>query len=109
MGREGPTVQISAAVTVAVHRLFRVPITAGVVIAGGAAGVAAAFNTPLAGVAFAIEELAAAYEQRAAVMVMALVSLVFVSALVADWASAQVSPCNLYHTLSHQFHLRRGA
>ncbi|MEO5586843.1 MAG: chloride channel protein [Novosphingobium sp.] len=72
-GREGPTVQISAAIMVAVHRLLRVPITAGVLIAGGAAGVAAAFNTPLAGVAFAIEELASAYEQRVAVLVMAAV------------------------------------
>ena len=73
VGREGPTVQISAAVMVAVHRLLRVPISAGVLIAGGAAGVAAAFNTPLAGVAFAIEELAAAYEQRVAVLVMGAV------------------------------------
>ena len=63
-GREGPTVQISAALMVAVHRWLRVPVSAGVIIAGGAAGVAAAFNTPLAGVAFAIEELAAAFEQR---------------------------------------------
>jgi H+/Cl- antiporter ClcA len=57
----------------AVHRILRVPITAGVVIAGGAAGVAAAFNTPLAGVAFAIEELASAFEQKVAVLVMAAV------------------------------------
>lgn len=74
-GREGPTVQISAAVMVGVYRLLRVPVTAGVVIAGGAAGVAAAFNTPLAGVAFAIEELAAAFEQKVAVLVMAVVML----------------------------------
>ena len=74
-GREGPTVQISAALMVAVHRWLRVPVTAGVVIAGGAAGVAAAFNTPLAGVAFAIEELAAAFEQRVAVMVMLAVMI----------------------------------
>jgi H+/Cl- antiporter ClcA len=74
-GREGPTVQTSAAVMVWVHRLFRVPITAGVIIAGGAAGVAAAFNTPLAGVAFAIEELAAAYEQRVAILVMGAVMI----------------------------------
>lgn len=73
VGREGPTVQVSAALMVWVHRILRVPITAGVLIAGGAAGVAAAFNTPLAGVAFAIEELAAAYEQRVAVLVMAAV------------------------------------
>lgn len=75
VGREGPTVQVSAAVMVWVHRLLRVPITAGVLIAGGAAGVAAAFNTPLAGVAFAIEELAAAYEQRVALLVMAAVMI----------------------------------
>jgi H+/Cl- antiporter ClcA len=75
VGREGPTVQVSAAVMVWVHRIFRVPITAGVLIAGGAAGVAAAFNTPLAGVAFAIEELAAAYEQRVALLVMAAVMI----------------------------------
>lgn len=75
VGREGPTVQISAALMVAVHRVLRVPISAGVMIAGGAAGVAAAFNTPLAGVAFAIEELASAYEQRVAVLVMAAVMI----------------------------------
>lgn len=75
VGREGPTVQVSAAVMVWVHRLLRIPITAGVLIAGGAAGVAAAFNTPLAGVAFAIEELAAAYEQRVALLVMAAVMI----------------------------------
>ncbi|HWU04555.1 MAG TPA: chloride channel protein, partial [Novosphingobium sp.] len=73
VGREGPTVQISAALMVAVHRWLRVPVSAGVIIAGGAAGVAAAFNTPLAGVAFAIEELASAFEQKVALLVMAAV------------------------------------
>jgi len=70
VGREGPTVQISAGIMVAVHRWLRVPVTAGVMIAGGAAGVAAAFNTPVAGVAFAIEELASAFEQKVAGLVM---------------------------------------
>jgi H+/Cl- antiporter ClcA len=58
-----------------VHRFFRVPVTAGVIIAGGAAGVAGAFNTPLAGVAFAIEELANAFEQRVALLVMTAILL----------------------------------
>ncbi|HEY8434841.1 MAG TPA: chloride channel protein [Sphingomicrobium sp.] len=70
VGREGPTVQVSAAIMTRVHRVFRVPVTAGVIIAGGAAGVAGAFNTPLAGVAFAIEELANAFEQKVALLVM---------------------------------------
>lgn len=73
VGREGPTVQIAAAIMVWWHKVMRVPMTAGVLIAGGAAGVAAAFNTPLAGVAFAIEELASAFEQRVAVLVMGAV------------------------------------
>ena len=73
VGREGPSVQIGAAVMAAAHRWLKRPIGAGVIIAGGAAGVSAAFNAPLAGIAFAIEELASAYEQRVALLVMAAV------------------------------------
>ena len=75
VGREGPTVQLAGSIMVQVHRLFRLRVTPGVIIAGGAAGVAAAFNTPLAGIAFAIEELATAYEQRVAVLVMGAVMI----------------------------------
>ncbi len=70
VGREGPTVQLAAAVMNVSHRVMHVALRSTVVIAGGAAGVAAAFNTPLAGVLFAIEELAAAYEQRMTLMVL---------------------------------------
>lgn len=73
VGREGPTVQISATIMAYAHKLFRVPLRASVMVAGGAAGVAAAFNTPIAGVTFAIEELAAAYEQRMTLLVMTAV------------------------------------
>lgn len=73
VGREGPTVQISAALQGWTHRLLNVPMRMSVMIAGGAAGVAAAFNTPLAGITFAIEELAAAYEQRMALLVITAV------------------------------------
>ena len=73
VGREGPTVQLGATVMAYAHKLARVPVTASVLVAGAAAGVAAAFNTPLAGVAFAIEELAAAYEQRMTLLVMSAV------------------------------------
>lgn len=73
VGREGPTVQLAAAVMALSHRAMRVSMRAGVVIAGGAAGVAAAFNTPLAGVMFAIEELASAYEQKVTLLVLSLI------------------------------------
>lgn len=73
VGREGPTVQVSAAIFAAIHKSLRVPIRASAIIAGGAAGVAAAFNTPIAGVTFAIEELAASYEQRTTLLIMAAV------------------------------------
>ncbi|QUT08027.1 chloride channel protein [Sphingobium phenoxybenzoativorans] len=73
VGREGPTVQLSAAIMGYAHRMLAIPLRASVYIAGGAAGVAAAFNTPLAGIAFAIEELDAAYEQRMSLLVMAAV------------------------------------
>lgn len=73
VGREGPTVQLGATMMAYAHKLARVPVTASVLVAGAAAGVAAAFNTPLAGVAFAIEELAAAYEQRMTLLVMSAV------------------------------------
>ncbi|MGD9812253.1 MAG: chloride channel protein [Sphingobium sp.] len=73
VGREGPTVQISAALLGWTHRILQVPMRVSVMIAGGAAGVAAAFNTPLAGITFAIEELAAAYEQRMTLLVIATV------------------------------------
>jgi H+/Cl- antiporter ClcA len=75
VGREGPTVQISAAIMAFVHRTLKIELSAAVVIAGGAAGVSAAFNTPLAGVAFAIEELASSYHQRLALLAMAAVMI----------------------------------
>jgi len=62
IGREGPTLQISGAIFRAVHSHLprfwpRIP-PASMLLAGGAAGLAAAFNTPLGGIVYAIEELA---------------------------------------------------
>ena len=71
IGREGPTIQVGAAIMVAFHRMtarwVRFPaiyLNHGLVLAGGAAGLAAAFNTPLAGIVFAIEELGRSFEER---------------------------------------------
>jgi H+/Cl- antiporter ClcA len=69
IGREGPTVHVGAAITQAIARWMPAgdPRTRrhALILAGGAAGVAAAFNTPLAGVVFAIEELSRSFEERA--------------------------------------------
>jgi H+/Cl- antiporter ClcA len=67
VGREGPTVQIGASIMHSLGRLARfsaADLDRGLILAGGAAGVAAAFNTPLAGIVFAIEELSRSFEER---------------------------------------------
>ncbi|MEW6677442.1 MAG: chloride channel protein [Pseudomonadota bacterium] len=67
MGREGPMVQIGAGLMHAIGE--RLPRRLQVdrrhlLAAGGAAGIAAAFNTPLAGILFAIEELSRGMADR---------------------------------------------
>ncbi len=67
MGREGPTVQVGAAMMNSLHGLLPRQLNIQrrhLIVAGGAAGIAAAFNTPLAGIMFAIEELNRGLEQR---------------------------------------------
>ena len=67
VGREGPTVQIGASIMHKLGSLARFPrhdVEKGLILAGGAAGVAAAFNTPLAGIVFAIEEMSRSFEEH---------------------------------------------
>ncbi|MGC9268694.1 chloride channel protein [Acidiphilium sp.] len=67
IGKEGPTVQIGCAVMNVCgrlglersHALQRV-----LILAGGAAGITCAFNAPIAGVIFAIEEMARSFDDR---------------------------------------------
>lgn len=76
IGREGPTVQIGATIMHTFGRALRLPrqdLNRALVLAGGAAGVAAAFNTPLAGIVFAIEELSHSFERRASGQVLTAV------------------------------------
>ncbi|HZG28984.1 H+/Cl- antiporter ClcA [Ensifer adhaerens] len=64
IGREGPTVQVGASIMLQVARLGGVVQARGLILAGSAAGIAAAFNTPLAGIVFAIEEMSRNFEMR---------------------------------------------
>ena len=91
VGREGPTVHVGAGLLYAFgRRLGFVDAREATrfALAGGAAGIAAAFNTPLAGVVFAIEELSNSYEHRfsgvllGAVLIGGVVSL----GIVGDYA-----------------------
>ncbi len=83
IGREGPTVQVGATIMHLIGRALRLPredAYRAMVLAGGAAGVAAAFNTPLAGVVFAIEELSHSFEARTSGRVMTAVILAGITA-----------------------------
>lgn len=67
IGREGPTIQVGATIMHAVGHWRHFPkhyMAKGLILAGGAAGLAAAFNTPLAGIVFAIEELSRSFEEK---------------------------------------------
>ncbi len=78
MGREGPSVQIAAGVMHHARRYIPqgAPVsTHGLLVAGGAAGIAAAFNAPLAGIMFAIEELSRRFEQRNSGLIIAAIVL----------------------------------
>jgi len=79
IGKEGPTVQIGcAAMNICgriglrrTHALQRI-----LILAGGAAGITCAFNAPIAGVVFAIEEMARSFneEQSRAIILAAFAS-----------------------------------
>ena len=78
VGREGPSVQIAAGVMQHARRWLprhRGLSMHGLLVAGGAAGIAATFNAPLAGVMFAIEELASRLEQRSSGLLVAAIVL----------------------------------
>ena len=87
MGREGPTIQMGAALARMLSDRFRVsPEHAHVLLAaGGGAGLTAAFNAPLAGMLFVIEEMRPQFHYNAisvqAVLIACAVSDVVVRAM----------------------------
>jgi H+/Cl- antiporter ClcA len=84
IGREGPTVHIGAAIMYSLRRIapFRgKDITRALILAGGAAGISAAFNTPLAGIMFAVEEMSRSFEERTSGILLIAVILAGITAI----------------------------
>lgn len=91
IGREGPTIQIGAAIMHNLGSLARFPrhdLEKGLILAGAAAGVAAAFNTPLAGIVFAIEEMSRSFEEHnsSTILMTVIIAGVTSLALLGDYA-----------------------
>ncbi len=85
IGREGPSVHIGSAIMYNISRYARfskLDIERGLIVAGGAAGISAAFNTPLAGIVFAIEEISRSFEERTSGTMMTAVILAGITAQV---------------------------
>lgn len=86
VGREGPTLQIAGSIYRTVHKLlppFWPRVSRRVMmVTGGAAGLSAAFNTPLGGIVFAVEELT---KTHMAQFRTALLTAVILSGMTAQW------------------------
>lgn len=73
IGREGPSVHVGACFMYLSRRWAVFPqyhIERGLILAGGAAGIAAAFNAPIAGILFAFEEIGRSFEKENASMIV---------------------------------------
>ncbi|MET4632105.1 H+/Cl- antiporter ClcA [Kaistia defluvii] len=75
IGREGPTVQVGAAIMLKVGQIGGADRARGLILAGSAAGISAAFNAPLAGIVFAIEEMSRSFETKTSGLVLSAVIL----------------------------------
>lgn len=86
IGREGPILQIAGSVYRVVHRIlppFWPKVSRRIMmVTGGAAGLSAAFNTPLGGIVFAMEELTRSHIGK---FRTAVLSSVIISGMTAQW------------------------
>lgn len=73
VGFGGPATHVGASLMASLGRVFRFPahyMEQGLILAGSAAGFAAMFSAPLAGIIFAIEEMGRALEEKVSSMVL---------------------------------------
>src|SRR5271155_88986 len=76
LGREGPTVQMGASLAHLVGKIFgrSWPDCRGLLAAGAGAGLATAFNAPIAGAIFVLEELVQRFDTRIAIIALGVSS-----------------------------------
>jgi H+/Cl- antiporter ClcA len=97
IGREGPTVQIGASLMLLSARIGGMAHARGLILAGSAAGIAAAFNTPLAGIVFAIEEMSRLHMQRTNGVIL---SAVVIAGVASIWLSGPYTYFGVGHSAS---------
>jgi CIC family chloride channel protein len=113
LGREGPTIQIGAGVGYQLGRLFRCPLRDCLVLlaAGAGAGLATAFNAPMAGAVFVLEALVGSFDRRIAIATFgASAGAIAVSRLfLGDLPEFQVAPLSYAAFAIVPVHLLLGA
>ncbi|MEW5979265.1 MAG: chloride channel protein [Acidobacteriota bacterium] len=88
LGREGPTVQICAALASLLGRMFAISRRRlqSLVPVGAAAGIAAAFNTPIAAVTFTLEEILGSTSARSlgSIVIASVIAAVIERSMLGD-------------------------
>lgn len=100
LGREGPTVQICAAIASVLGRIFAISRRRlqSLLPIGAAAGLAAAFNTPIAAVTFTLEEIIgdAASRPLGSIVIAAVIAAVVERAILGEHPVFSVPPYKLH-------------
>jgi len=113
VGREGPIVQIGAALGSAIGQALKLPgrQVRTLVGCGAAAGIAATFNAPIAGALFAVEVILAdfAAAQLAPIVIASVVATVVSRAVLGDSPAFTVPPYELVSPVELVFYAIAGA
>jgi len=113
VGREGPIIQIGSSLGSTVGQFFRVPSKRlkTLVGCGAAAGIAAAFNAPIAGALFAVEIILMdfAVAQFSPIVISSVMATVISHHFEGDFAAFQVPPYEMGSTVEIGFYFLLGA
>lgn len=108
LGREGPTVQLCAAISSLFGRIFALSRQGlqNLIPVGAAAGLAAAFNTPIAAVTFTLEEILADVSVRplGSIVIAAVIAAVIERAILGEHSLFTVPPYRLNNAFELVFY-----